>query len=344
MSDESVTELNQQMKTYGRKNRLGLWLLLSVFIMGTAFFVYGYYQLADFNISLAKRMSEFQKDIVDDHSNLMNLEKTVHDIEQFIKKSQDLSAQQERLVNEWRSAQKGNLEKWYVAEAQYLVNLANDQLQFNQDISMAKVLLQRADQVLAKLQNPSVLELRKSIAKDLGSLQSLPETKVTELYLHLTAINNQIDQLPLPAQPLKPSTAESATTKSADLPWWQNFLASTWQGLRQIVIIRNTDKTPLSLVLPDEKVFLYQNLHAQMESAMWAVLHHNADVYQMSLSRAIAWIQQYFDQKVPATQLLLQHLQEMRPGLVQLAPINLSATLQLFDNYFSQNLQGQAIS
>ncbi len=43
-------------------------------------------------------------------------------------KSVELSAKQEQIIADWQAAQKGNLNKWYVAEAQYLVRLANDHL------------------------------------------------------------------------------------------------------------------------------------------------------------------------------------------------------------------------
>ena len=60
--------------------------------------------------------------------------------------------------------------------------------------------------------------------------------------------------------------------------------------VKQIVVVRYNASTTLPLVLPEEKSFLYQNLHAEMESAMWAVLHRNPSVYQTSLTRLTSWI------------------------------------------------------
>jgi uroporphyrin-3 C-methyltransferase len=100
--------------------------------------------------------------------------------------------------------------------------------------------------------------------------------------------------------------------------------------------VRDTAKNALPLILPEEKAFLYQNLHAQMESAMWAVLQHNNDVYQASLARSLAWIQLYFDQEAAPTKNMLQNIAELQKTNIELKATNLSATLQLFDNYFAQ--------
>src|SRR5438045_770691 len=96
------------------------------------------------------------------------------------------------------------------------------------------------------------------------------------------------------------------------------------------------DSGQLPLILPDEKIFLYQNLHAQLENAMWAVLQQNADIYQSSLKRASAWVQLYFAQDAAQTKIMLQNLEELQKINIQPTSINLAATLQLFDQYFIQ--------
>ena len=97
---------------------------------------------------------------------------------------------------------------------------------------------------------------------------------MTALYLRLMALNNQLDELPLPTSPLKPDTKQAlSATVPTNLPWWKAGLAHTWHVLRQVVVVRYNNSNALPLVLPEEKMFLYQNLHAQMESAMWGVLH-----------------------------------------------------------------------
>jgi uroporphyrin-3 C-methyltransferase len=265
--------------------------------------------------------------------NQTNLEQSITDLRQSTDKALTLSAQQEQMINDWKAAQKGNLDKWYVAEAQYLVKLANDHLQFTHNTTMALTLLQRADQVLQPMQDANVLEIRKSIAEKMAALQQLPKVEVTGLYLTLVTLNKVLDQLPMPASPLK--AAPTPITVDPNLSWWQKGLDQSWQALRKIVIVRNDMQNVLPLVMPEEKVFLYQNLHAQFESAMWGALHRNADVYQASLARATNWIQIYFDKDAPATQSMLKNISQLQAVNIQPPVISLAPTLQLFDHYFA---------
>lgn len=252
-----------------------------------------------------------------------------------VQKSQELSSKQEQMIANWEAAQQGNLDKWYVAEAQYLVKLADDQLQFNHNVAAATTLITRADRILQKVQAPDLLEIRKSLAADLARLQAVPQVDTTALYLQLTALNHQIDQLPLPPRPLKTETA-SAVTETKDMPWWKAGLYRSWDSLRKIVIVRYDASPSLPLVMPEEKAFLYQNMHAQMEGAMWAVLHRDMPVYQTSLARVMVWTHRYFDQDAQATQVMLQQLQELIKVNVEPPTVNFANSLQLFDQYFAK--------
>ena len=70
-----------------------------------------------------------------------------------------------------------------------------------------------------------------------------------------------------------------------------------------------------------------------MEDAIWGLLHRHAEVYKTSLLRAAAWIKQYFAQEAPETKTMLQEMDALQKENVQPATLNLSNTLQLFDQY-----------
>lgn len=313
-------------------------VLFSIFVilLVVAVSSYGYLQLTKANSAIAQINSQLQNQQGKNKTDVTTLQSSIDELKQAAQKSQELSTKQEQMIASWQAAQKGDLNKWYVAEAQYLVKLANDHLQYSHDTSMALTLLQRADQVLQNIPDTSLLELRKSLATDVANLQAAPKVDVTALYVHLNTLDNQIDQLPLPINPLKEKAQVSALVEPANTPWWKVGIDHTWDALRKIVIVRNTNANALPLVLPDEKVFLFQNLHAQMQDAMWGVLHQNATIYQANLARAIAWIQQYFDPTATATKNMLLNLQDLQKENLQPPVINLTATMQLFDSYFAQ--------
>jgi len=340
MTDENTAvEKEPETQRSGWAN-MGIFLSTIAIILLLGGFGYGYLELSKVNVSIARKVVALESHAVNEQNAISTLQKSVTDLQQTAQKSQDLSSQQEQLMSEWRAAQKGDLDKWHIAEAQYLVKLANDHLQFSHNTYMAQTLLQQADHILESIQDASVLDVRKSIAADLANLQAAPVVDVTALYLQLTALNNQIDALPLPGTPL---TAEGKqpgdVLPAANLPWWKAGLQRSWQSLRQIVIVRYNGSDALPLVMPEEKAFLYQNLHAQMEGVMWAVLHRSNDVYQTNLTRALVWIKQYFVQDAAVTKSVLHNMDVLQQINIQPPAANLSATLQLFDQYFAQSKQ-----
>jgi uroporphyrin-3 C-methyltransferase len=343
---QTVVALQRPAKKNSKLTYVAIGATFIVLVVCSCIFGYGYYQLSKVNLSLAKAIGSLQYQAATNEQQLANLQKELGNAQQSVEKSQLLSEKQEKMISDWQASQQGNLEKWYVAEAQYLVRLASDHVTFTQNIPMALTLLRRADQVLASQNDTSLVPIRKSLAADLVNLQTQPQIDTTKLYLVLSGINTELSQLPLPASPLQNQTKRDvATTPVNDtaLPWWKMGLNKTWDALSKIVIVRYNGSNALPLVMPEEKVYLYQNLHAQMENAMWATLHGNASVYQSSLAKTIGWIRQYFQQDSPVTQTLLQRLQGLQSLNIQPANISLAVTQHMFDTYLLQSDQPKAI-
>lgn len=156
-----------------------------------------------------------------------------------------------------------------------------------------------------------------SLQSSLKELQTAPleqaksKEELTRLYMALSALNTGLDRLPLPIGPVQVKQ-EAPETVPENLTWWQTGLAKTWGVLKKIVIVRYnaTDMPPL--VLPEEKHYLFMNLHAEMQNAMWAVLHGNKEIYQQSLQQVTSWVLQYFVVNAPETQAVLKQLQDLQ--------------------------------
>ncbi|HEU5280918.1 MAG TPA: uroporphyrinogen-III C-methyltransferase [Gammaproteobacteria bacterium] len=223
-----------------------------------------------------------------------------------------------------------------VAEAAYLVNLANDQLQYTHNQTLALNLLQRASQILANLEDPNLNALKQSLADNVATLTAAPTADLTGLYMQLSTLNADLNRLPLPATPL--STDENTDDKLnvSGLPWWKAQWRRTMHTLGKVVIVRYNGGGVPPLVLPEERVFIYQNLHAQMENVFWALLNRDAGVYQAALMRMHLWIAQYFDVTSPITQSVLQQLQALSTQPIAGATVNLGGTLEQFTQYLHQ--------
>lgn len=337
MTDPMITE---EVPSPKPKRRRGFCILVFIILILIIMAGLG---LASFQwknqLALNKTLMSLQKETQSKEVELAALKQSVEALQAANQKSQDLSNQQEQMLTEWRQAQKGDLTKWRMAEAQYLVRLANDSVQFDSNSVLGLILLKRAQEILLSLQDTALLTIQKSLASDIANLEATQPINTTTLYLDLTGVNSQIDQLILPSTPLnEKAPVPPSTTTDTTQSWWKQGLDKSWQALSKIVIVRYNGNNALPLVLPEEKLFLYQNLHAQMENALWAVLHRNPDVYKASLARASAWIEKYFVQD-EATKAVLKKIETLQAINIQPPAINFSATMQLFDTYFSQTGQ-----
>lgn len=339
--DQQLSPLREEKKqpTFGSK--LSLFISLLSLILILCAIAWGYLSVSKANRSLKSAIKIVKQETNRTQEQMLTLKNTMTENEQTIKAAKDLSLKQTQLVAEWQAAEKGDLAKWQVAEAQYLVKLANDHLQFNHDANMAKILLERANDVLSNVQNTNILEIRKAIASNLANLSGTPQNDATHLFLRVSGLDKTIDQLPFPSNPLKPEPSTSVEeVNNANLPWWKVGLNKAWLGLSQIVIIRKTYSNELPLVLPEEKTFLMQNLHAQMSYISWAILHQNNAVYQASLSNAYNFIQAYFAKDADLTKSVLLNLNELEKINIEPVSLDLSATLKLFDDFFNEAKQG----
>lgn len=151
-----------------------------------------------------------------------------------------------------------------------------------------------------------------TLAQSIQQLQQVDNANnnedITAIYARLVAVNVQLDQLPLPPAPLQPEPAPTPAIDESNLSWWQKGLNRSLDALRQIVIVRYNENKVAPLVLPEERRFLYLNLHTEMQNAIWGVLHRNPAVYHTSLARVTNWVKQYFIQQSPETANVLQEL------------------------------------
>lgn len=325
-----------------RAKRIGLFLTFIGLLILVCALGFSVYRLVRINMHLAQRMTRVENNSNRLQLDMQNVNANLRSFRESLEKAQTLSAQQEALIQDWQAAQKGDLNKWHIAEAQYLVKLANETMQYMQNTNLSLNLLQAAAQILNRIEDANLLNVKKTLAVDIANLQAQPNTNLTDLYLKLHAIDQQFDQLPLPFSPLA-STQTSQPKIDPNLSWWRSSWEHTWQALSKIIIVRYNNSSQLPLVLPDEKMFIYQNLHAQMENALWAILRHNTPIYAASMTRMINWVQKYFVQDAPLTQSTLNQLKTLSELTVQLPSIDFAKTLAAFDAYFTQTPTTQAV-
>lgn len=217
----------------------------------------------------------------------------------------------------------GSSAAWHIAEAKYLVDLANYQMTFIKDVPAAISLLQTADQQIASINDPSLTPIRQLTANYIANLQAIPKIDYAGLLIRITALQTQVNRLPtlgLPKATVMDSNEDNQTSPL------RRAIHDSWVTLQKIIVIRKDDIGIQPLLSPEQQTYLQQNLQLILQQAQWAALRNQQDVYMGSLKQAYTWILRYFAKNNPATQAYLKALNDLmqinvQPQLPDLSPL-----------------------
>ena len=185
-------------------------------------------------------------------------------------------------------------DSWLMAEAEYLLRLANQRLIMAGDTASAQLLLTSADGILRELDDVSLHEARGAVAADLAAVRAVPQVDVEGVYLRLAALIEQADKLVIfqmiEAEPRLEEVPADA---------WQDRLQQGYESallkLSDYVVIRRRDVPMQTLMDPQWEGLVRQNLRMLLEQAQVALLSGNQPLYSESLQRANYWVAEFFE-------------------------------------------------
>lgn len=265
------------------------------------------------------------------------LDKTENQLDNVVSSDlEDLYAQQQdiqALLDVLREKVERDPQSWVIAEAVYLLRIANDRLHLDADTATALAALEAADQRLADIHDPSLFEVRRALAQEIAALRAVPAVDVTGLALRLGAINDAVERLPFP---LAPGTTAVTANEANEYQGWRRIVHDIWQALRELVIIKHRDQADQVLLTSDERQLLQLNLRLSLEAAQVALIRRDDKIFHDQLRRAQEWITRYNDASAPATQTALQELAHMQETKLTPTPPDLSASLHALEDWQTQ--------
>ncbi|EIA1288872.1 uroporphyrinogen-III C-methyltransferase [Vibrio vulnificus] len=222
---------------------------------------------------------------------------------------------------------------WLLAEADYLIKLAGRKLFLEHDVVSATSLMESADQRIAALNDPSLVPLRKAMAKDITDLKTIPLIDRDGLVLRLTALQQQVDQLPLANAILPEAKTVEKQQVSDDINNWQNNLMASLKAFSEnFITFRTRDGNVIPLLSPEQHFYLKENIKAKIETAIKAVYQEQGEVYTTSLTTAEAWSQAFFNQDNNTVKEFTQSLKQLSEQKIQVQyPVKLQTQNQLAD-------------
>ncbi len=260
---------------------------------------------------------------------------------QNIKQIQNIQTFQEKLRKNLTDIVRNNQyfrNDWLIAEAEYLIQLATYRLLLEKDVTTATVALNAADARLAEVADPALLEIRKILKNDLQALSNVQVVDLAGLSVTLTALSNNITNLPLltPDPKTHKLTQVEKAPSSPEVSSLQELPAAIWKDIKSLIIVRNHQKPIQPLLAPGQHFFLVQNLALLFEQARLALLNGNNEIYQERLRATKKWIDQYFDTEHNITRNMLSSIDALQKFDINPTLPDISSTFSAVKKYRTQ--------
>jgi len=259
-----------------------------------------------------------------------------------------------QLMAQKQNQQQVQLPKWELAEAEYLLRLANQRLAMEQNPASALTLLQAADEIMRTSEQLGSYGVRQAIAKDIVALAAVPVVDMEGVFARLSALMDQSSGLtyvaPTASQasvsviPSADSVAiavQDADAEPMALTWAQKLLAggqqilsNTWQELKVLVRVQERSNADQLLLTPEVEALLRMRMQLALSQAQVALLRGQQSVFQAALGQVSLLLQDYYRTTDTVAQAMADQVTELSQLQVMAKMPDISSSL-----YALQDLQ-----
>ncbi|MCZ6831371.1 MAG: uroporphyrinogen-III C-methyltransferase [Gammaproteobacteria bacterium] len=204
---------------------------------------------------------------------------------------------------------------WMLAEAEYLLRLANQRIIMAGDTRSAIALLGSADSILLELDDSELHPVRAAVAADLAALRAVPQVDVEGTWLRLQALIGEVDRLVLFVLPEAPPDAAPVAEGGWEKRLEQGFRAAL-EKVSNYVVITQRDAAYKPMLSPQWEGMVRQNLRMLLEQARAALLSGNQMLYRQSLKNTQHWLNEFFSLKESGVSALDAELQDLLKVIV----------------------------
>jgi uroporphyrin-III C-methyltransferase len=251
----------------------------------------------------AERLQQ-SRQTIDQHQQLITAQQQqLAQQEERVKQAKEASKQQDtqlyRSLAEIQTRLGGREGQWRVAEAEYLIRVANHRLTLMGDVATSLEALKSADERLSASGDPAWSVVREQLAREMTQLKAVAVVDQPGISSELSALSEQVDRLPLKDEGIAHTSTpkqEREQTAEADAPKLalETIIDDLWQGFKSMMVIRHHDRPVSAMLPPEQRYFLVQNLRLKLENAKAALMGRETTLYKESLEEAVKWVDAYY--------------------------------------------------
>lgn len=220
---------------------------------------------------------------------------------------------------------------WLLAEAEYYMQIGNAQLQLASNPELATLAMRMADERIAQLADPALLDVRRALSDELAALDAMEKPDIAGTVLTLSSLSRVVDTLPLASR----AAGDEAGGEEVDpdMNGFERAWASVKSAMSGLVRVTPPEQAELALVTPDAAFFLRNNVALQLQAAQLALLRGEQDVFRQVLDDSSDLLKTYFDTGSAPVESALQTIAEVRDAVFTSAPPDISESLRLLRQY-----------
>lgn len=241
------------------------------------------------------------------------------------------------------------LPSWQLAEAEYLLRLANQRLAMEQASESAIALLTAADVIVKDSEQVGTYGIRRAIAMDLAALTAVPSVDVEGVYSKLEGLSllasklafitptvakaPQLQASPsqaldvLAAPQVEPAFIQAAlsTLKAASL--------SVWSELKQLIKVQNRAQSDQQLLTPGAELLVRMQIEMALSQTQVALLRRQQVIYDESLTNVKRLLGQYYRKDDSIAKAMLSQINDLEQVKVLAQLPDISGSLMALQGF-----------
>lgn len=182
---------------------------------------------------------------------------------------------------------------WLLADAEYLLTVANQRLHLVGDVQTTREALEAADQRLRESGDAAVFKVREQIAKEIALLNNASVPDIVGIYAGIQHLQDAVEGLSvfLPHAGKQPEKASERQDLSEH---GHEILDQVAKQLEGYVVLRHTEQPVNAILTPEEAHFIKQQLKVRLEMIEIALVQQNDTLFASSIADAKAWLNKNF--------------------------------------------------
>lgn len=280
-------------------------------------------QIATTQNSLATKESKFERELADFKEHQSNqLTAVKSELSGSIYKIQDL-------LNRTRG-------DWMIADAEYLLSVANQRLNLVGDVKTSLVALQAADERLRDSGNPGVFKVREEVAREINMLKELRPVDIVGVFSRIRILDDLVANLPvfLPhsGTVLEKTRNDEPGSKTEEISGVDEFLDSALEDLKGLVVVRRSDRKIDAVLQPEEVRIIRQELRLKLEMVRLALLERDSKFFLQNIEEIQSWLGAHFRPDAPETKKFKEELESLRAVGLDIDYPDIGGSLTLLQN------------